>query len=272
MVRKQKFVATAVLLSALAVGSVQAQSEEASASSVSASLDVPALSAYVWRGQVLNDEAVLQPSLTVEKGGFAINWWGNLNFTDNVTGDELEFSEHDIGISYSGHCPLTGADMTLGVVNYDFPNQTFITADGNTSLYESTIEAYLSATFSDVILSPSLAVYYDFKEADGFYASLSIGHSLELNEQASLDLSASIGGSDSDWGSFYYGDQDANFTDYSVSASIPYALNDSWTITPGVTYVSLIGDAKDAVDDSGDSLYFGESDQVVASLAASYTF
>jgi outer membrane scaffolding protein for murein synthesis (MipA/OmpV family) len=35
-------------------------------------LDAPVLSAYVWRGQVLNNEAVLQPSLTMTKGAFSL--------------------------------------------------------------------------------------------------------------------------------------------------------------------------------------------------------
>jgi hypothetical protein len=268
MVSKMKFVSAAVLMSTLAIVSARAE-EAAEASTVSATLDLPVLSAYVWRGQVLNDEAVLQPSLTVGKGGFAINWWGNLNLTDNVTGDEFEFSEHDIGISYSTVCEITGANLTAGVVNYDFPNQTFVTSEGNTSLYEDTVEAYIAAAFSDVLLAPALTVYYDFKEADGFYGSLAISHGLEISEEASLVLGASIGASDSDWGSFYYGDVDANFTDYSVSATLPYALNDSWTITPGIAYASLLNDAEDAVDASG--AYF-DTDEVIGSLKASYAF
>lgn len=273
MVSKMKFVSAAVLMSALALGSARAAEEAEEASSVSASLDIPVLSAYVWRGQVLNDEAVVQPSLTVEKGGFAINWWGNLNLTDNVTGDEFEFSEHDIGLSYSTHCPVTAADITLGVVNYDFPNQTFLTAEGNDSLVDDTMEIYIAAAFNDVLLAPALSVSYDVKEADGFYGSLSISHSLNLTEDIALDLGASIGAADSDWSSFYYGgDQDANFTDYSLTAAIPFVINDSWTITPGIQYSALLNDAKDAVDASNDLLYFGDNDQFVGSLTAGYTF
>jgi hypothetical protein len=64
-------------------------------------LDVPVLSAYVWRGQVLVDDPVVQPTFTVAKGGFSINWWGNFNLDDNATGDDFEFSEHDITLSYA---------------------------------------------------------------------------------------------------------------------------------------------------------------------------
>jgi len=268
MESRMKIVAAAALMSVLAMGSARAEGEEAE---VSASLDVPVLSAYVWRGLVLNDEAVVQPTLTVAKGGFAINWWGNYNLTDNVTGDEYEFSEHDISLSYSAVCPLTGAGMTIGVVNYDFPNP-LVDGDGNATLVADTAEIYLIAAFTDVLLSPTLSVYYDTKEADGFYGSLGISHSLELSEQASLNLAASLGAASEDWGSYYYGveDYDDGLNDWSVSASIPFAVNDSWTVTPGVSYTALLGDSEDSIDATG--FYFGEDDHVVGSLKASYAF
>ena len=269
---KMKIVAAAALMSVLAVvGSAYAAEEAAEESAVSATLDLTALNSYVWRGQVLNDEAVLQPSLTVAKNGFAINWWGNYNLTDNVTGDEFEFSEHDIGLSYSALCPFTGANMTLGIVNYDFPNQFTAAAADNISLVADTAEAYFSAAFTEVLLAPTLSVYYDLKEADGFYGSLAISHAIALADAISLNLGASIGGSDSDWGSYYFGDVDANFTDYSLSATLPVAVGDSWTITPGIQYTSLVNDAEDAVNDNP-NLYFGETDQFIGSVKASYAF
>lgn len=247
---------------------VRAEGEDA----VSASLDVPVLSAYVWRGQVLVDDPVVQPTFTVSKGGFAINWWGNFNLDDNATGDDFEFSEHDITLSYSTTCPLTGAGVTVGVVNYDFPNVGLADAEGNLSLVNDTREAFVSAAFSDVVLAPTLSVYYDFKEADGFYGSLSVSHSLELADKIGLGLAASLGAADSDWGSFYFGDTSSGLTDYSVSATLPVTLTDSVTLTPGVQYVGLLDDAKDAVDASGDSLYFGDTDKVVGSVKLSYVF
>ena len=139
---KMKLMAAA-LMGSLAMGSsVLAQEAAATteASDVSVTLDVPVLSAYVWRGQLLVDDPVLQPSLTASKGGFAINWWGNFNLDDNATGDDFEFSEHDIGLSYGTTCPLTGADLTFGVVNYDFPNPAIDSA-GNPALFKNTAEA-----------------------------------------------------------------------------------------------------------------------------------
>ncbi len=244
--------------------------EEAEAAALSASLDVPALSAYVWRGQVLNDEAVLQPTFTLSKGGFSINWWGNLNLTDNATGDEYEFSEHDITVSYDLTCPLTGAGVTLGIVQYDFPNVGMEDADGNLSLTEDTREAFVSYSLAEALLAPTLNVYYDFKEADGFYGNIGISHSLALDDAISLDLGATLGAASSDWGDFYFGEAEG-LTDYSVSLSLPITVSDTVSVTPAVAYSALLGDAKDAVE-ADSSLYFGEKDYVVGSVTASYTF
>lgn len=258
--------------SALAAMPLASFAEEAAESDLSASVDVPVLSAYTWRGQVLVDDPVVQPTFTITKGNFWINWWGNFNVDDNATGDQNEFSEHDITAAYSFTCPLTGAGLTLGVVNYDFPNVALADADGNVSLVNDTREAFLTISFADVLLAPTVNVYYDFKEADGFYASLGISHSFELAEKVSIGVGASLGGSDSDWGSFYYGDTGSDLTDYSVSLTAPIALCENLTITPGVQYIGLLGDAKDAVDASGDSLYFGDTDKVVGSVKASFAF
>lgn len=254
----------------LAAMPLTAQAEEAEAATLNASLDVPVLSAYVWRGQVVNDEAVLQPSFTIRKGGFSIAWWGNLNLTDRATGDEAEFSEHDIVISYDTTCPLTGADISMGVMQYDFPNVTEETALGNLSLVDDTREAFLSFSFGDVLLAPSVTVSYDFKEADGFYGSFGVGHSFAFSDAISLDLSAALGAATSDWGAFYFGKAEG-LTDYSVSLRLPIAITDAISVTPGVAYSALLGDAKDAVEADA-SLYFGETDYVVGSLTASFAF
>ena len=237
---------------------------------VSASLDVPVLSAYVWRGQVLNDEAVAQPSMTLSKSGFTFNYWQNVALTDAQTGDDLEFTEHDVSVSYNFTCPVTGAGITLGIVNYDFPNQSLPVGDeGNISLVNDTREAFAVVGFSDVILKPTLSVYYDFKEADGFYGSLSIGHSVELvKDKASMDLAFSTGAGSSDYNAFYFGKDDDALNDGNVSLAIPFKPCSAVTLTPAVQYTWLWDSD---IEDAADALY-KDKEQVVASIKASYTF
>ncbi|MFH0908865.1 MAG: hypothetical protein V1929_08890 [bacterium] len=261
--------AVAAILAATPV--VSAAEDAADAAPLSASLDLPILSAYVWRGQVLNDEAVIQPSFTVSKGGFSLNYWESFNLTDAVTGDAYEFSEHDIALSYSALCPLTGANLTLGVVNYDFPNQSIPVGDvheGHSSLVNDTREAYFVATFEKCPVTPSLYVYYDFKEADSFYLTLGFSHTFTLNDEVGLGMAFSSGWADKRYNEFYFDVNDSTFEDGNVTLSLPIKAGDSLLITPAVQYTWLWdSDLKDAAD-----VQYKDKDQVVASLKAVYTF
>jgi uncharacterized protein (TIGR02001 family) len=246
-------------------GLVQAADEGA----LAASLDLPVLSAYVWRGQVLNDEAVLQPGMTVSKKGFVFSYWGNFNLTDAVTGDAHEFSEHDIGVAYNGlKCPVTGAALTLGVVNYDFPNQAIADQQGAGALVRDTHEAYVAVGFPEVLLAPTVQVNYDFKEADGFYFNAAISHSFELAKAVSLDVGANVGYASSDYNEFYFGVADDKFNDGNVSLSLPWTACANWTFTPAVAYTWLLDSD---IEDAANALYL-DKDQVVGSLKATYTF
>jgi hypothetical protein len=105
------------------------------------SVDVPVLSAYVWRGQVLNEDAVLQPGLTGTIGGFAVNAWSSLNLDGTDT--DGEFTEFDWTVSYSQ--AVGPVELGLGVVQYTFPNSTLEDEDGVVSAYPGTVEVFVSA-------------------------------------------------------------------------------------------------------------------------------
>ncbi len=261
--------AVAMIVAATPVASMAQEAAAEEASTLSASIDVPVLSAYVWRGLVLNDEGVLQPSATISKGGFSLNYWQNFALTDQSTGDEFEFSEHDVTVSYSFACPITKADITLGVVNYDFPNPS-VDHEGIPSLVDDTREAFAIFGWS-CPANPTIAVYYDFKEADGFYANLGVGHSVGLNDNVSLDFGANAGWADGDWNTFYFPsatEQDEEFVDANFTVALPIALNDSWTITTAAQYMMLIDND---IEDSADATYH-DKEQLVGSLKASYAF
>jgi hypothetical protein len=264
-----KWLLCALVATAMVPATVRAEeAAEPAALSAEAAVSVP--SAYVWRGQVLNEDPVLQPSFGVSKGGFSLSWWGNMNLTDDQTGEDFEFTEHDITVAYSTTCPLTGADVTLGVVNYDFPNVSVADADGNASLVNNTAEAFASFGFA-CPANPVIAVYYDFVEADGFYGSLAIGHEVEINDMLAVAFGAAVGVSSSDWNEYYYGTDDDAFNDWNANLGLPVKVTDNLVVTPGVVYTALIdSDISDTVEDN--DLYYGETDQVVGSLTASYTF
>ncbi len=269
---------TKVMWTSLVVGLFAAPgallAADAGPAPLAASIDLPVLSSYVWRGQDLTDRPVVQPSLTLTKGigsgTLSLNYWQNFNLTDQATGNSMEFSEHDITLSYAFTCPITGAGMTLGIVNYDFPNQSVASGtNGNIALVKDTREVYWSAGYSDLWLQPAVSVYYDFKAENGFYYLASIGHSFEIQKDvASFALGFSTGLGSKDYNKFYFGSDKTALEDGNVTAALPYVINKSWTITPGAQYTWLWDST---IRDDAGGLYRSK-DEFVGSIKATYTF
>ena len=254
--------AIALLLLSVFAFNAQAQDEKA----WSLSLDTSISDKYVWRGQTLNDEGVNQGSVdfsydTGDMGTFGINIWYNMdldnenNDTNNNTG-AMEISEVD----YTFYWEKSYGDFTLGAghIYYDF---SMVDAG-------ATREVYVSLAY-DTILSPSLTVYYDYEDVDGFYVDFSIGHSFDLEVAGmSLDLGAHIGWSDDDMSSAYYAGDGGGFSDYSLSAGLNIPVGDSITITPSIMYYALLGDANDGQNAAGNN----EDDDFVFGVNVNFSF
>lgn len=217
--------------------------------------DLPILSAYVWRGQVLNDETVVQPALNVAKGGLGVNVWGNYNTTDRVTGDP-DFSEIDLTVSYGGR--LGPAAYGIGVIEYLFPNTEV----------PGTREVYVSLSLPDAPVVPTLAVYRDVDECDGLYASFSLSKAVKVGDRTTLGLSASLGAADEKYNAFYFGVEDAALNDANVGATLSIALSDKVTLVPGIQYTWL-PDAD--IRDGAEALY-GDAEKITASLKLNLVF
>jgi len=196
-----------------------------------ASADV--MSKYVWRGQNLVDDWVLQPGAYISYNNFTASFWGNLDLTDE-NGYKGEFSEIDLTLDYSGQVP--GADFlsySLGFINYDFP------VNGG---FDDTWEIYWGFGL-DVPASPSVTVYHDVDEAAGTYVSFGIGHSIENLTDLGLgvDLSASIGWGSSGYNKSYWGPDESELNDLVLSAAFPFEAA-GLAVTPSVNYITIVGD------------------------------
>lgn len=217
----------------------------------SVTLDAAFNGKYVWRGINVVDDPVFQPSLAASYKGWTASIWGNLELT-GVNGFGGDFTELDFGLDYSWSYGML--DFSTGAIYYRFP-QTGA---------PSTVEVY-GAVGADVFLSPTLTVYYDIDEADGAYVTLSAGHTFEdvweLSETvtASADLSASLGYGTSNYNAFYFGADQNALVDLTLSAGLPIALGERWTVTPSLNYASLLdGDLRRAVSDP-DNFWVGLS-------------
>lgn len=175
-----------------------------------ASVDTAVNSKYIWRGIVLNDHPVFQPSVTLGGGGLEFNIWGNMDLTDDY-GNQYNFTEADYTLSY-GH-DFDACAWTVGVITYTFPNTDFA----------STSEAFVGVTLTDVPLGPSLTAYYDYDEVEGFYLELAGAHEFKSGLSAGLLLGY---GSEDYVGAYFDTDgaADATVTHYAASLDYPVAL------------------------------------------------
>ena len=235
---------------------------------VGVSLDASLLSAYVWRGQVLSDEPVLQPSLTVTQEGFALNVWGNVNLTDISTEDETEYTEIDLTPSYSRK--VGPVALGVGYVEYLFPHQTVTSADGtNQVAAPGTRELYVSAGLPNLIGAPTVAAYYDFDEIEGTYLMLTGGYSTKrMNDKVCPGMSACIGFGTDQYNKGYFGVDKAAFNDLTLTGSVGCTLGKNLVLTPVVQYVRLLDSE---IREASKSRYKDDS-QVVGSIKLSYTF
>ena len=208
-------------------------------------------SKYVWRGIVVVDDWVAQPSITAGVGGFSFNVWADYMLTDQ-NGRQNEIDEIDLTLDYTFE--LGKFAIPVGVIKYTFPNST--AAD--------TTELYAGVSF-DWIVTPSVTIYKDIQESNGFYILGALDYSLDLpklNDTVSWSLAvgASIAYGSDDNNSFYYGSDKSGFTDYSAYVSLPFSIGEYVTLTPQVVFTGLVdSDIKDSMEPIQDenNIYFG---------------
>ncbi len=236
----------------------------ADAAAVSVNTDLPIMSAYVWRGQVLNDEAVFQPALNLSKGGLGLNVWGNDNLTDAV-GDSGEFSEVDLTVSYGGR--VGPVQYGAGLVEYLFPNQTLTTASSSVA-YPSTREVYVSLGLPDLPVVPALTIYRDIGEGECCYGVFGLSSSRALTDKATLGLGVSVGMGDGDYNTFYFGVDEATIDDANVGVTLTYQVLAGLAVAPGIQYTWL---PDDDIRDAAGAIYRDDG-ALVGSLRVNYTF
>lgn len=223
--RRKRVSLCIIMACGLLAGSVPAAVAQDDTLAVSTSLSLGYVSKYVWRGIPQTTEGAFQPSLTFAGDkGYSLNVWASY---DNDAGELRE-------VDYTGDYTWSaaGVEMSAGVIHYAFPNTNF----------SSTTEVYLGVGF-DAPLSPTAKLYYDFREADGFYLSLGGSHSLSLGEEGNakaLDLAASVGLGSSDFNDFYFGQDKTALVDFLLSASMSFPMGESGAIMPSLSYTRLL--------------------------------
>jgi hypothetical protein len=214
-----------------------------------ASVDV--LSNYVWRGQKLSNTWVVQPSVGISYGSFGANLWGNYDSDAKIDegSGHGEFTETDITLNYTH--TMDKLTLTAGYIYYALNNAN------------DTQEVYLSAGY-DILLKPTLTVYYDFDEGQGAFLVASIGHTVGLTKEINLNLgaSASYNINNKVMGFDKHGNDFSNFYNAELSSSLNIPVWKAVTVTPKVAYsFPLSNDAKNAIknisDDGDKDILYG---------------
>jgi hypothetical protein len=233
----------------LGVAAVTAAQEEKEGVSVGVAADF--FSKYVWRGQNVVDDWVMQPSVSLGYKGFTASVWANMDLTGDWV-DEGELSEVDYTLDYSGTFP--GQDIfgySLGVIHYDFPNTP----------WNATSEAYGALTAA-VPLSPTIRAYYDFDQIDGTYVQFAIEHTVQKVKEwrsdcyCDLQVRASLGYGSSAYNDGYFGVDGGALNDLTLTAGVPICLG-KWTIKPSVVYSTMIDDDVRAATAKSDNFWAG---------------
>lgn len=252
------------------------------ASAAEGSVYADILSAYVFNGQVGNDEPVFQPGLDVAGPlGFGYSLWANMGLTDadsawdpNTKG---EWSEIDLGLNWT--LPWEGpVSLTLGGTYYVYPQATSaleenedgtITADEAPA--DGSYEAYVKVAATDLILTPTAKFCHDMDNSDDWIALFSISHGFELTDALSLNLGATLGYAGEYYvESNYSSDSGAALTHAQLDASLSYALSEALSVGIKGSFSSILD--SDMRDDIKDGDVYPEVDYFSGGVNVSYAF
>lgn len=196
---------------------------------------------YVWRGQYLDTDPVVQPGISFSSYGVTVGYWGSLPM--GATSDTLNSSESDYYLSYS--YTLSPVTLSVGHTWYEFSGSS-----------TSSKEFYLSASVA-TLLTPTFAFYHDYEDGKdlntdgtGNYYTLSVSHSIPVWESVSVDLAATYGYIDGQWLS----GTGSHFTP-TIGLKLPLTAN--LTVTPTLGYNVTMGDLEDSNVANQESKLFG---------------
>ena len=205
------------------------------------SVEAAALSSYVWRGQVLNNDIVVQPQMTVSYYDVSVNVWGNYNIGKDASGVSSDFSEIDFSLAYDVPVKLSDMALTVGAIHYTFPN----------TMSEATTELYVAGTittFEDLVVPviPSVTVFGDIDEARGTYVLFDVTVPYEISDVLAVRGGISAGYGNTSYNDYYFPNgnpstQDAGWNDYNFYGVADYEIYENLTASLSLAYTMLEG-------------------------------
>lgn len=210
-------------------------------------------SAYVFRGETLNDGLVFQPGIEAEGLGLPEAWgtvtvgaWANYDIGDyNETLTANEFSEVDLYVSYSLPPLAEGLDLFVGYTEYTYPGAVGDNGESVGSDKEANAGVGYSLSGLDIYYTAYFALG---DEVDNdIYNEVTARYGLELSDALTVGVFGSVG--------YMMFDDDSNddgLHNGTVGADISFALTEVWSIRASLTYITQLDDELLVdVDDGG---------------------
>ena len=254
----------------------------AAALAADASLTLDVLSAYVDKGQIINDEAVFQPSLEVAGPfGFGFGAWASINLTNN---EDTDFPDSagkisEVNLDLNWTLPWEGPlSLTLGGIYNIYPldNAELDEDDeGNPVLSTSPADGekmlYATLAAEDLWLSPTLTFQHGSRNSDDWIAVLGIGHSVELTDQLTLDLGAEVSYAGKYYVAADYGsDYGSTWGHAELNAALNYTVSETLSLGVNAAYSSIL--KSDVRRDIKDGEFYPDVDILYGGLTATCSF
>ena len=209
-----------------------AQSKKEEISPAKFSLDVN--SKYLLRGVPLSDMFVLQPSLTLSKGGITSSVFGVIDPNGK------DANEADILVDYT-KALNNRLNLSVGYSYINFPD-----------IGEKTQEVYSGLSFQNVRLKPSIFLYRDLDYLTGTYIEASVANNFKLgkiNLEEKLILA---------YNHNYFIDN-SGFSHINASLSLPLKICNGAVLSGKVSYLKALNHyhIKDLGKDLNDKLVYG---------------
>ncbi len=230
-----------LLLAATAGSSVRGAEEPGRPLSFGAEAGI--YSRYIWRGLEVNDQGVFQPEAWISLAGLQAGIWGNLELTDTLD-NRGKFTELDYFFSYTHDFDFLSA--TLIYLYYDYPNTD----------EEKTQEIGIVLESGERLLAGA-EVFWDFDQADGFYAKASVGYALEAGELL-LTPTAGIGWANRKYNDYYFGARTNSLVDAEILLTAEADLYRGLYLTLTVGYFNLLdSDLRREIEAARDGFWGG---------------
>ena len=211
-------------------------------------------SQYIWRGFIMDRDAVLQPEVYVSTpetkfGKLKLGMWVN---EDLQNSDDLNSDEFDYIIDYT--YGFKNFSLSFGHTYYDF-----------TGTNKFSREFYAGVSFPDLFLSPSVYFYRDYGNPSsggglGNYTVINAAHSLPFvlkGYDFSLDLSGHVGFNHNQF-------IDGNGGDVALKVGLTMPLTKNLKFSPNLNYSIPFGDLASESHANQKSRFYGGGTLVYA--------